>query len=141
MYRFYRAGVPYPKYSGAGGFSALITGLKAKPEFEWLNDADSTALQNAARHCDRAYQNMMAHRAKHPKLKSKRDKRQKYETTNNNNAIRFEGDKHIRLPKIGLVGIHGKIRRFDRIFSAVIEHTPAGEQPKKKRGRPPKKKA
>ena len=40
----YRDGKPHPGYYGKGGFNTLLTGLKAMPAYEWLKDADSTAL-------------------------------------------------------------------------------------------------
>ena len=123
----YRDGKPYPGYYGKGGFNALLTGLKAMPAYEWLKDADSTALQNAAKHADKAYRNYFAKRAKHPKFKSKHDKRQSYTAANNGNAIRYEDGKYIRIPKVGKIKFRGNIRNHKRILSTTIELTPTGK--------------
>ena len=135
----------YPRYYGDSGFVAELTKLKDNPEYSWLKDADSRALQNAAKHVHSAFQNFFAKRARHPKYKAKHDHRQSYTTTNNipskikqdetlsrdeiNSAgtIRFEDGKYLRLPKIGRVRIRGKIRPYKRILDTAITMLPTGE--------------
>ena len=75
--------------------------LKAK--YEWLKEADSSALQQSLRHLDNAYQNFFKKRSGYPKFKKKRSE-QSYRTMNNKGSIRIEGD-HIKLPKAGRVKI------------------------------------
>ena len=129
----HKEGKRYPGYNGPNGFAALITQLKANPEYSWLKEADSTALQNAAKHADRAFNNMFDKRAKHPKYKTKREHRQSYESTCNHNkdtdtyTIRFTDDKHILLPKVGKVRIRGTVPHFDKLTFATIEHTPSNK--------------
>jgi putative transposase len=123
----YKRGHSYPGYYGENGFAKLITKLKQLPAFEWLKDADNTALQNAAKHADKAYRNYFAKRAKHPKFKSKHDKRQSYTSTNNGNTVRYEDGKYIRIPKVGKIRFRGHIRNHERILSVTIELTPTGK--------------
>ena len=112
----------YPGYYGPDGFAALVTGLKTVPDLSWLKSADATALQNAAKHVDEAYRNMFAHRARKPRYKSKRSNRQTYTTTNNNNTIRYENGKYIRLPKVGKLHFRGHIRNHECIKFATLEN-------------------
>ncbi len=123
----YERGHAYPGYYGENGFAKLITKLKQFVCFEWLKAADNTALQNAAKHADKAFRNYFAKRAKHPKFKSRHDKRQSYTSTNNGNTIRYEDGKHIRIPKVGKIKFRGHIRSHERILSVTIELTPTGK--------------
>lgn len=78
----HESGRPYPGYYGPDGFASLITGFKHSGRYDWLKEADVSALQNAARHADRAYRSMFAHRTERPAFKSKRQGRQTYESSN-----------------------------------------------------------
>lgn len=120
-------GLPYPGYYGKEGFAAIVTRLKHTPEYSFLKEADSTALQSAAKNADKAYRNMFAKRADKPRFKNKRDKCQTYETMNNNNSIRYVDHNYIQLPKVGKVKFKGQIRKHERILSAVIELSPTGK--------------
>ena len=61
----------YPGYYGEDGFAHLITRLKDIPEYSWLEDVDSRALQSAAKNAHKAYKNMFAGNADRPRYKSK----------------------------------------------------------------------
>jgi putative transposase len=52
----------------------MLTALKRHPEYVWLNEANSQALQAALRNLDTAYHNFFEQRAEFPKFKSKRSK-------------------------------------------------------------------
>jgi len=52
----------------------MLTELKRLPEYAWLNEANSQALQAALRNLDTAYRNFFEQRAEFPKFKSKRNK-------------------------------------------------------------------
>lgn len=52
----------------------LLTAMKQKPEYGWLNEVNSRSLQVALRDLDTAYGNFFAGRAKFPKFKCRRDK-------------------------------------------------------------------
>ncbi len=52
----------------------MLTALKRQPDFIWLNEVNSQALQQALMDLDAAYQNFFAGRAQYPQFKHKRDK-------------------------------------------------------------------
>jgi putative transposase len=52
----------------------MLTTLKRQPEYAWLHEVNSQALQVALRNLDAAYGNFFAGRAKFPRFKSRRDK-------------------------------------------------------------------
>ena len=54
--------------------SAKLTMLKQQPEYEWLNEVSSVALQQTLRNQDKSFSNFFAKRAKYPTFKSKHDK-------------------------------------------------------------------
>lgn len=96
-----------------------------KKELEWLNEADSVALQQSLRHLDRAYQNFFARRGGYPKFK-KKHAAQSYRTMNINGTITIN-EVSIRLPKAGKVRIV-KTRGFEgRIISATVSRTSSGK--------------
>ena len=106
--------------------SKMLTMLKRDPDYIWLADADSIALQESLRDLDKAYRNFFSKRAGYPKFKSKRNHYQSYRTRCQNNNIRIEG-KYIILPIIGKVRI--KLHRtFEGdIVNATISRTPTGK--------------
>ena len=106
--------------------SEELTALKRDPEYQWLQEADATALQSALRDLDDAFRNMFAGRSGYPKYKTKKDHHDSYTSKNNNNSIAVT-DKAVKLPKLGL--IRSKVSRSieGRIISASVEHTPSGK--------------
>ena len=104
-----------------------------KKEFEWLQEPDKNALQNALRNLNTAYQNFFR-RVKQggapgfPKFKSKKNGRKSYQTAANGNYIRIEG-KCVRLPKLGLIKakISRQIPEDHRIISATVSQEPSGK--------------
>ena len=103
----------------------MLTGLKKTSGFEFLKQADSTALQASLRDLDRAYTNFFEKRAKYPKFKSKHNHHQSYRTLNVNNNIRIES-KSLKLPKLGLVKIRQTVKNAN-ICYATVEKTPSGK--------------
>lgn len=83
--------------------SAMLTELKKQPDFEFLKEADSVALQQSLRDLDRGFVNFFEKRAGYPKFKAKHST-QTYRTINQGDNIRIVGG-YIRLPKIGYVKI------------------------------------
>ena len=112
------------KTLGYKACSALLT--KLKKELPWLKEPDSTALQNALQDLDAAYQKFFKEKTGYPKFKSKRNRRQSYNTTNNNEAIRIEGNR-IRLPKLGWVRFAKSREVEGRILSATVRRNPSGK--------------
>ncbi|BAU27739.1 putative transposase [Aneurinibacillus soli] len=104
--------------------SALLTTLKK--EVSWLKEPDSTALQNALKDLDAAYQKFFHEKKGYPTFKSRKNPRQSYNTTNNKDAIRIEGTQ-IRLPKLGLVPFAKSREVEGRILSATVRRHPSGK--------------
>lgn len=104
---------------------------QVKKEFEWLREVDSTALQASVKDLDTAYQNFF-HRVKKgekpgfPHFKSKKQNRKSYKTKQNGNTIQVL-EKHIKLPKLGLVKCRVSKQIDGRILSATISQNPSGK--------------
>lgn len=84
--------------------SAMLTSIKKQPEFAFLKEVDSMALQQSLRDLDRAYQNFFKHLGRYPKFKSKHNNHQSYRTLNQGDNIRIENNK-LKLPKVGFVKV------------------------------------
>ena len=95
------------------GTALALTTLKKQPEYGWLKEADSQALQQSLRDLDTAYNNFFNHRAKFPNFKKKHAK----QSCRFPQRFRIENGK-LRIPKIGLVKIvlhrpiEGKIKNL-----------------------------
>ena len=96
-----------------------------KKEFEWLKEVDSVGLQTSLKDLDVAYKNFFSGSAGYPKFKSKKNRHQSYRTSFTNNNIAFM-DKHIKLPKLGLVKVRDKQVPQGRILNATISQEPDG---------------
>lgn len=99
-----------------------------KQEIDWLREPDKCALQNSLKDLDTAYKNFFrlvkgGGKVGFPKFKSKRDRHKSYKT--NSNIVVF--DKHVRLPKLGLVKCHVSKEIEGRILSATISQNPSGK--------------
>lgn len=103
-----------------------ITKLKTDPQYTWLKDCDSHALQEAIKDLGRAYQAFLKNGAGLPQYRSKRKHAQSYRTVNNYNAVRFESGK-IRIPKLGLIKIKKSREIQGRIINATISCTASGK--------------
>ena len=102
-----------------------------KKEFEWLREVDSTSLQASVKDLDTAYQNFFRRVKKgekpgFPRFKSKRQSRKSYKTKQNGNTIRVL-ERHIKLPKLGLVKCKVSKQIEGRILSATISQNPSGK--------------
>ena len=103
------------------------TPAQYKKEFPWLKEVDSLALANAQMNLQAAYNNFFKRpEVGFPKFKSKKNHNCSY-TTNNKSGTIYVTDKHIRLPKIGLIKIK-KHRDFAGLIkSATISQKPSGK--------------
>lgn len=99
-----------------------------KKEYEWLNEVDKFALDNAIINMDAAYQKFFKEHAGYPKFKSKHNRKKSYITnfTNNNIEVSFENNK-IKLPKLKWIKV--KIHRefIGKIKSATVLQVPSGK--------------
>ena len=84
--------------------SKLLTQLKK--ELLWLKEPDKDSLQKSLKDLDMAYQKFFKEHSGFPKFKSKKDSHKSYRTsytkTTSGGNIQFY-DKHIKLPKLGMV--------------------------------------
>jgi putative transposase len=109
--------------------SADLTHLKK--EKDWLREPDKFALQSALRNLDDAYQRFFDRVKKgeapgHPKFKSKRDRNRSYTTRYTNGNIRVL-DKHVKLPKLGLVKCRISRQVEGRVLSATVSQKSSGK--------------
>ena len=96
-----------------------------KKELEWLKEPDKYSLQNALKDLEVSYQKLFKEHTGYPKFKSKKNRYKSYRTSYTNNNIRFE-NKHIKLPKLGLVKVRDKQIPQGRILNATISQEPNG---------------
>ena len=96
-----------------------------KKEFEWLKEVDSVGLQTSLKDLDVAYKNFFSGRSGYPKFKSKKNRYRSYRTSFTHNNIAFM-NKHIKLPKLGLVKVRDKQVPQGRILNATISQEPDG---------------
>lgn len=102
--------------------SAMLTDIKGKDEYNFLNEVDSIALQQSLRDLDRAYNNYFSKLSDKPSKKKKHSNHQAYRAINQNNNIRIE-DNHIKLPKLGLVKIKQSMPITSKIKSVTVSKT------------------
>lgn len=94
-----------------------------KDEYPFLRDADSSALSNAKVNLDQAYNRYFKKKSKHPRFKTKKEKRCTYSTSMYRNNIRIEGN-FIRLPKIKFIKA-----RIHRTFVGTIKKATVIKEP------------
>ena len=106
--------------------SSDLTSLKK--DLEWLKEVDSIALQSSLKDLDNAYQQFFKEHTGYPKFKSKKTHKFSYKTKNHNKgtAIQFL-NKHIKLPKLGMVKTKNKLIPKGRILNATISQEPSGK--------------
>lgn len=97
-----------------------------KKELEWLREVDATALQSSLKDLDFAYQKFFKEHTGFPKFKSKKTNRFSYKSKCVSNNIQY-CDKHIKLPKIGLVKTMDKQIPQGRILNATVSQEPSGK--------------
>ena len=105
--------------------------MKKDADTEWLNEVDSTALQNSVRNLQDAYDNFFlglkeGRKVGYPKFKSKHDHRQSYRSTYINDNIRFLDKDYIQLPKLGAVKCKFPMEVTGRILNATVTKEPGG---------------
>lgn len=103
--------------------SKLLTQLKK--ELLWLKEPDKDSLQKSLKDLDIAYQKFFKEHSGFPKFKSKKDRYKSYRTSCTTNNIQF-CDKHIKLPKLGMIKVRDKHIPQGRILNATISQEPNG---------------
>ena len=113
------------------GYACMSDMTQMKREKEWLRDVDATALQASVQNLEDGYQNFFR-RVKHgetpgyPRFKSKRDNRRSYKSKMVGTNIKVL-DKHVQLPKLGLVECRVSKEAKGRILSATVSQNPSGK--------------
>lgn len=97
-----------------------------KKEYDWLKEADSTALQSSLRDLDSAYQKFFKERSGYPNFKSRKTNRYSYKSKCMNGNIKYLG-KHIKLPKLGMIKTRNKLVLQGRILNATVSQEPSGK--------------
>ena len=115
------------------GKTPLLT--EFKKDYKFLKECDNAALAYSRSNFERAIKDFIkskngkrnGKRLGFPQFKSKHKSKMTYKTCDAHGGIRFVDDKHIKLPKIGLVKCV-KHRDFDGIIKAVtVEMKPSGK--------------
>ena len=99
---------------------------KLKSDLKWLKEVDSTALQSSLRDLDMAYQKFFKEHTGYPKFKSKKTHRFSYKSKCVNGNIQY-CNKHIKLPKLGMVKTRNKLILQGRILNATVSQEPSGK--------------
>ena len=89
-------------YYRSTGKSLQTTPAQYKKDYPFLKEVDSLALANVQKNLQSAYQKFFRKKGGFPKFKSRKG-RNSYTTNNQKGTVAIAGEKHIRLPKIGLV--------------------------------------
>ena len=96
-----------------------------KKHYEWLKEVDSIALQSSVENVGDAYKRYYDKIAQKPKFKSKKNPVQSYTTKMVNGNIGIF-DKHIKLPKLGLIRYANSKKIEGKMKKATIRRTPSG---------------
>lgn len=104
--------------------SSQLTQLKK--ELVWLKEVDSIAIQSSLKNLADAYSRFFKKQNDAPRFKSKKNKIQSYTTKHTNRNIGVL-DKHIKLPKLGLVRFAKSREVEGRILSATVRRNPSGK--------------
>ena len=111
----------------AKGINSYITQIPQwkKKEAPWLSEVDSMALQQSLRDLDKAYKNFFRSPGKvgFPKFKSKHAGRKSYRTNN----VAVVDDRHVKLPKLGIVRARVSRPVEGRVLSATLKQVPSGK--------------
>ena len=115
------------------GKTPLLT--EFKKDYNFLKECDNAALAYSRSNFERAIKDFIkskkgkrnGKRLGFPQFKSKHKSKMTYKTCDAHGGIRFIDDKHIKLPKMGLVKCV-KHRDFDGVIKAVtVEMKPSGK--------------
>src|SRR5574344_2135195 len=97
-----------------------------KTKLEWLKEVDSTALQSSLKDLNMAYQKFFKEHSGCPKFKSKKTHRFSYKSKCVNGNIQY-CNKHIKLPKLGMVKTKNKLIPQGRILNATVSQESSGK--------------
>jgi putative transposase len=109
--------------------SSLLTQLKQ--EIDWLQEVDSTSLQNTLKHLTDAFSRFFKKQNDRPKFKSRKHPVQSYTSQCNypkqgKPSIEMDGNR-IKLPKLGWVKFRKSREVEGKILSACVRRNPVGK--------------
>ncbi|WP_100011233.1 IS200/IS605 family element RNA-guided endonuclease TnpB [Lentibacillus sediminis] len=110
----------FDKYESIKGVRHL------KEHYPFLKEVDSISLQKSVENLADSYQRYYRKQNKKPRFKSKKNKVQSYSTKQTNGNIHVL-DKHIKLPKLGLVRFAKSREVEGRIISVTIRRNASGK--------------
>ncbi|GFH41261.1 transposase [Pseudolactococcus insecticola] len=110
------------KFINTFGMNSLLTVLKQ--ELKWLNEADSTALQETNQQLNDAYKRFFKKLGGHPHFKSRKFGRKSYTTKMGMSLI---DDKHLKLAKLGAVYFKAKAIPNGKIKRVTVRISPTGK--------------
>ncbi|WP_313430234.1 IS200/IS605 family element RNA-guided endonuclease TnpB [Siminovitchia terrae] len=105
--------------------SALLPQMKREEATCWLKEVDSTALQSSLKNLADSFSRFFNKQNHQPKFKSKKNPVQSYTTKNVNNSVELK-EKHVKLPKLGLVACAKSQEPKGRILNATIRQHASG---------------
>ncbi|UUI02110.1 IS200/IS605 family element RNA-guided endonuclease TnpB [Oceanobacillus jeddahense] len=113
-----------------GEFFNENKGIKAvrelKKSYPFLKEVDSIALQKAVENVNDSYTRYYRKQNKAPRFRSKKSPVQSYTTKHVNGNIAIL-DKHIKLPKLGLVRLAKSREVEGRIMNVTVRRNPSGK--------------
>ncbi|MFD1416938.1 IS200/IS605 family element RNA-guided endonuclease TnpB [Oceanobacillus jeddahense] len=113
-----------------GEFFNKNKGIKAvrelKKSYPFLKEVDSIALQKAVENVNDSYTRYYRKQNKAPRFRSKKSPVQSYTTKHVNGNIAIL-DKHIKLPKLGLVRLAKSREVEGRIMNVTVRRNPSGK--------------
>ncbi len=104
--------------------SALLTELKKS--LDWLNEADSTALQSSLRDLSDAFSRFFRKQNDYPVFHRK-NRGMSYTSKNNSHSIRILDDRHIKVPKLGSVRYRNSRDIEGEIMAVTISRKKSGK--------------
>ena len=119
-----------PDNNWKGDFFTKYDSIKAicelKKYYPFLKEVDSISLQKSVENLNDSYKRYYKKQNHTPKFKSKKNKVQSYTTKHTNGNIAVL-DKHIKLPKLGMVRFAKSREVEGRILNATIRRNPSGK--------------
>ena len=106
--------------------SAMLPKMKKEAATNWLKEVDSMAIQSSLKHLADSFSRFFKKQNKKPQFKSKKNPVQSYTTKNVNNSIELK-EKHVKLPKLGLVKFAKSREPNGRILNATIRKKASGK--------------
>jgi len=113
---------PDAQFLGEYDLNNLLPALKL--EFPFLKDADSTSLQVTNKELSLAFKAFFKKVRKYPRFKSKKYPKQSY--TTKSGSLKVIDDKHIYVPKFGIVKAKVTQDLKGKILNGNLKRTPVG---------------